>query len=275
MSKIKVWNTNTSSKPTNAIKVFDSSVSAEKPNDAILVCSGDEGPVNAIKVNVVNDYAVDAIPVWFASNGDTPVPPGPEPTLPPYTIRLKYKQGITPTFSRGTGVLYDAEQNIWDLTCEDSNWSNLLQNHSDLLEVLGANTTGVTSMYYMFVGCSSLTSVSLFDTSHVSNMNNMFNNCSSLTSVPLFNTSNVSNMTSMLFKCTSLTTVPLFDTSNVDGMNLMLQNCYNVESGALALYQQASTQANPPTYHYGTFRDCGRDTETGAAELAQIPADWK
>ena len=44
MSKIKVWNTNTSSKPTNAIKVFDSSVSAEKPNDAILVCRFALGP---------------------------------------------------------------------------------------------------------------------------------------------------------------------------------------------------------------------------------------
>lgn len=125
MSKIKVWNTNSSSKPTNAIKVFDSSVSAEKPNDAILVCSGDEGPVNAIKVNVVNDYAVDAIPVWFAS-GDTPVPPGPEPTLPPYTIRLKYAEGTTPTFNYGTGTLVDAEENVWDLTYEYSNWRRFI-----------------------------------------------------------------------------------------------------------------------------------------------------
>jgi hypothetical protein len=41
------------------------------------------------------------------------------------------------------------------------------------------------------------------------------------------------------------------------------------------LYQQASTQTNPPTNHDATFRSCGRDTTTGAAELAQIPSDWK
>jgi len=58
-------------------------------------------------------------------------------------------------------------------------------------------------------------------------------------------------------------------------MNQMLFNCYNVQSGALALYQQASTQTNPPTGHGSTFRNCGSNTQTGAEELAQIPSDWK
>lgn len=44
------------------------------------------------------------------------------PTLPPYTIRLKYKQGTTPTFEKGTGVLVDADENVWDLTYENDNW---------------------------------------------------------------------------------------------------------------------------------------------------------
>lgn len=39
--------------------------------------------------------------------------------------------------------------------------------------------------------------------------------------------------------------------------------------------QQASTQANPPANHSYTFTNCGRDTPTGAAELAQIPSGWK
>jgi hypothetical protein len=55
----------------------------------------------------------------------------------------------------------------------------------------------------------------------------------------------------------------------------MFYNCYKVESGAYALYQQASTQTTPPSSHSNTFRNCGRDTTTGAAELAQIPSDWK
>jgi len=55
----------------------------------------------------------------------------------------------------------------------------------------------------------------------------------------------------------------------------MLYNCIKVQSGALALYQQASTQANPPSNHTQTFTNCGSNTETGAAELHQIPYDWK
>jgi hypothetical protein len=54
----------------------------------------------------------------------------------------------------------------------------------------------------------------------------------------------------------------------------MFYNCHNVQSGALALYQQASTQATPPSAHTYCFNDCGDRTESGRAELAQIPTDW-
>lgn len=114
--------------------------------------------------------------------------------LPPYTIRLKYKPGTTPTFSKGTGVLVDAGENIWDLTYENSDWQGLLNNHSDLIEVLGANTTSVTNMASMFRSCSSLSSIPLFDTSSVTNMESMFNGYNKLTSVPLFDTSKVTVM---------------------------------------------------------------------------------
>jgi surface protein len=159
------------------------------------------------------------------------------------------------------------------------------------------DTSSVTNMSSMFASCSSLTSVPLFNTSNVTNMSSMFNGCtlttiplfntskvtnmsgmfsySNLTIVPLFNTSNVTNMSSMFSGCYYLTTIPLFDTSKVTNMNSMFWNCIKVQSGALALYQQASTQATPPSNHTSTFSNCGRDTDTGAAELAQIPDDWK
>ena len=79
----------------------------------------------------------------------------------------------------------------------------------------------------------------------------------------------------MLDSCTSLTSLPLFDTSNVKNIGGAFSNCVNVQSGALDLYRQASTQTNPPSYHYYTFTQCGVDTQTGSAELAQIPSDWK
>lgn len=273
----------------------------------------------------------------------SPVPPG--PSLPPYTLRLKFKDGVTPTFEKGTGVQVSTSPNIWDLTYEDTNWKDLLYYQHDLLEVIDGNTTGVTNMWWMFYGCESLTSVSLFDTHNVETLRGMFSGCNSLTSVPLFDTSTCTNMSEMFSACHSLTTVPLFDTStctnmidmfylceslesvplfdtsNVTSMSEMFRDCdsltsvplfdtssctsmasmfegchsltniplfdtskvtsmyymffecLNVQSGALALYQQASSQTNPP-YHNNTFKYCGSNTTTGQAELAQIPSSW-
>ena len=106
-------------------------------------------------------------------------------------------------------------------------------------------------------------------------MEAMFNSCESFITSPLFDTSKVTNMNSMFNRCDSIVSIPLFDTSKVTDMSYMFELCYKVETGALALYNQASSQANPPTNHTHTFYECGRDTVNGAAELAQIPSDWK
>lgn len=181
---------------------------------------------------------------------EQPAKPEPEPPLPPFTIRLKFKEGSTPTFKYGsTAVQVSSSPNIWDLTYENTNWSTLLQNQSNLLEVIDAQVVGVLNMLSIFRNCASLTTVPLFDTHTVTNMQGMFDSCYELTTIPLFNTSNCTNMSGMFGRC------------------------YKVQSGALALYQQASTQATVPS-HSQTFRDCGRDTTTGAAELAQIPSSW-
>ena len=263
-------------------------------------------------------------------------------SLPPYTIRLKFTNGVTPTFSKGTGVQVSSSPNVWDLTHENTDWNALMLNQTSLLEVLGANSTGVSRFYRIFEGCTSLESIVLFDTSSVETMASAFFNCRSLTAIPLFDTSNVTIMTSMLAGCRSLTSVPVFNTSNVTNMqdafsdmrlttlplldtrkvtdmdmmvassinltelplfdmssvtsaykmcesctslktipyfdtsslnhaDLMFSRCYNVESGALALYNRMKASVSN---HNLTFQYCGRDTVTGAAELAQIPASW-
>mgnify|MGYP002517200301 CR=1 FL=1 len=106
----------------------------------------------------------------------------------------------------------------------------------------------------------------------------MFNNCVALKSLDLssFDTANVTDMNGMFFECKALKSLDLsdFDTANVTDMSYMFDSCYNVEFGALALYQQASTQSTPPQNYNRAFKYCGRDTTTGAAELAQIPASW-
>lgn len=170
--------------------------------------------------------------------------------LPPYTIRLRLSIAVEPSVKHTSMTPVDAEHYIWDVTYETPDWTDFSNSNGLIVEVLGANTTEVTSMTQLFVDCRFLESVPLFDTSNVTNMRNMFMQCYALTSIPLFNTSKVTIM------------------------NGMCHSCYNVESGALALYQQASTQANPPAEHTDTFFQCGVYTQSGAAELAQIPWAW-
>lgn len=271
--------------------------------------------------------------------------------LPPNTVRVRTSDGNAPfvgSYTRyETATLVTGTTDVYDVYKSGTSFSHLLSGSTNVVEVLGANTTGirymdsmfdmcaslttvplfdtssVTDMFRMFGNCMSLTAVPLFDTSNVTNMSSMFGVCTSLTTVPLFNTSsvtnmremfggcssltsvplfdtyNVTNMCMMFYGCTSLATVPLFYTSNVTDMSYMFGGCYSfttiplfdtsrasnmdymfwqcgyVQTGALALYQQASSQANPPTKHSLTFYNCGANTITGAAELAQIPSGWK
>lgn len=225
------------------------------------------------------------------------------------TLRFSFsKKDYDPTvagagFSGTWKKLITKAANVWDWTKSSTSFagafSNAFTDSDNLVSVIAAgDTSAVTDMTSMFVGCTSLTSVTLFDTSAVTNMSVMFQNCTSLTSVPLFNTpavtnmnamfencisltsvplldtSAVTNMRAMFLGCTSLASVPLFDTSAVTDMYRMFKNCSKVEGGALALYQQASTQSTPPSNHSSTFTNCGKDTVTGAEELAQIPASW-
>ena len=223
--------------------------------------------------------------------------------LPPNTVRVRTSDGNPPIkASYGaeyeTATLVTGTTDVYDVYKSGTSFRNLLYKSTNVIEVLGANTTGITNMFYMFSQCSSLTAVALFDTasctdmgfmfysckistvplfntSNVTNMSFIFWNCSSLTTVPLFNTSSVTNMKQMFAYCTELTSIPLFNTSSVTNMDQTFNQCFKVQTGALALYQQASTQITPPSSHNGTFTYCGYSTPTGSAELAQIPSDWK
>ena len=181
----------------------------------------------------------------------------PVPVLPSNTVRVRTSDGTAPSKDEAapgsyeTATLVAGTSDVYDVYKSGTSFEGLLNYSYNVIEVLGANTTDITNMKNMFSGCSSLTSVALFDTSSTTNMQNMFSYCSSLTSIPLF------------------------DTSSTTNMSYMFRGCTNVETGALALYNQASSQATPPTNYTQTFRSCGRDTITGSAELEQIPAAWK
>lgn len=208
--------------------------------------------VYTVNNKVLKNSATDK---WLAKK-ETPVDPYNPLGLPPNTVRVRTSDGNVPVKISGvtmyeSATLVAGTSDVYDVYMSGTSLNEMFRRSTNLVEVLGANTTGITQMNYMFEMCTQLTSIPLFDTSNVTTMERMFQTCNSLTNIPLFNTSNVTNM------------------------NRMFEGCYNVQSGALALYQQASSQAVPPQYHSATFFDCGSETVTGAAELEQIPEDWK
>ena len=173
----------------------------------------------------------------------------------PQHLILRYTDGVIPDIEEfrwpATGTQISVLPNIWDVYVPSTLWTSLLRNQYELLEVIDANFENVTKA------------------------DEMCRSCTKLTAIYFSNTDKVLDMSWMFCECESLISVPLFDTSNVTNMDIMFRNCTNVQTGALALYQQASTQTNPPSNHDETFRNCGTNTQTGSAELAQIPDDWK
>ena len=201
--------------------------------------------------------------------------PGPGPTLPYHTLRLKFTEGVTPSFYGGSASQVSISPNIWDWYYVGTNWYVMLNTQEELLEVMGAgDTSDVTSFYATFQNCSKLSSVCMMDTSGSTNFRDMFKQCSSLTSLPQFDTSNGTKFYNMCYGCSILNSVPQFDLSSATDTRFMFEGCYNVESGALDLYQSVSSQAVPPSNHWNMFKNCGSNTVTGAAELAQIPVGW-
>lgn len=89
------------------------------------------------------------------------------------------------------------------------------------------------------------------------------------------NSTGVTNMERMFDLSDGLCgNIPLFDTSAVTNVENMFYQCHNITGGIYALYNQMSTQTNPPSSHSGCFQECADYNVTGQAELAQIPSDW-
>jgi surface protein len=106
--------------------------------------------------------------------------------------------------------------------------NSMFLNCTALVSVPLFNTASVTITLAMFQNCVSLKSVPLFNTAAVTNMGSMFHTCSSLTEVPLFNTAAATNMASMFNTCQALRSVPLFNTGAVTNMGSMFNACINL-----------------------------------------------
>ena len=141
-------------------------------------------------------------------------------------------------------VVFDASFAIArPTTC--NTWFSGCKNLTDIKGIEYLNTEKVTSMIYMFDGCTKLESldVSNFNTAEVKSMTYMFNNCSTLTSLNLskFNTAKVTDMSSMFEGCTKLASLDLsnFNTEKVMYMSNMFYNCSALTSLDLRKFNTA------------------------------------
>lgn len=73
---------------------------------------------------------------------------------------------------------------------------------------------------------------------------------------------------------TGLTSIVPIQCSNVVNVGGMYDNCTEIEGGALDQYNWFNTYGVNITNHSGTFTSCGSNTQSGLAELNQIPVGW-
>ena len=211
--------------------------------------------------------------------------------LPPYTIRFRYADGMSPSRNAGILTRVSTSPNVWDLTYTSPDWSRLFYgnglsyyNSESVLEILGANSTNVTNMESMCYKCSKLTSVALFDTSSVTNLANAFFQCSSLTSIPRFDTHLVTSFVSTFYQCSALASIGDIDTSASTDMQYTWGYCPSLTalpalnlSSALAIggmcYGCSSLRTIPPFIFSNvlealghTFQECV-NVESGAYDM--------
>ncbi len=119
------------------------------------------------------------------------------------------------------------------------------------------NTSKVTSMAYLFEGCTSVEELDLsnFDTRNVTYMSRMFSGCKNLKKINLssFNTSKVTDMSDMFYFCRSLTRLDLgiFNTANVTDMSNMFDGC-----SGLTYLNVSKFDTSKVTNMYDMFFNC-------------------
>ena len=131
----------------------------------------------------------------------------------------------------------------------------------------------LTAGIAMFKYCTGLTSISENLFSNLTDASHMFDGCTGLISISENLFPSLTRGHYMFQDCTGLTSIPENAFPNLTAATYMFYRCLNVQNGALGLYRNL-LEGGKVTYHTGTFLNCGNYTETGRAELNQIPEDW-
>lgn len=120
-----------------------------------------------------------------------------------------------------------------ELTKDCVDFSNMFYEHNKLASASGMGTTNTSNALTtnsMFYGCSTMTTVNLFDTSKVIDATSMFQGCTLLNDLPTFDTSSVVFAKQMFSGCSWLTTIPEMDFSKVVDITYMFSACKKLTS---------------------------------------------
>jgi hypothetical protein len=107
-----------------------------------------------------------------------------------------------------------------------------------------------------------------------SGLQQFFDGCAQLENVGTIYAPNVRQISYMFRGCAGLKAIPSISCDSAITTTSMFSGCRNVESGILDFYNYLSTKETTVTTYSGTFNNCGINTVTGSAELAQIPSSW-
>ena len=170
-----------------------------------------------------------------------------------------------------------------------NNWFYNLNKVTNMVNLSNINTENITSLRYIFFGCSALTELDLsgWDVGNVTTINGLFGYCENLLRINISNwdtssvtnmdymfdsgyptatlkiekiigiedldTSNVTSMTSMFYNCRSLQELNLskWDTSKVTDMSDMFYNCRSLQELNLSKWDTSKVTAMS-----GMFANC-------------------
>ena len=138
-------------------------------------------------------------------------------------------------------------------------WFYRMNNLQSITGIGYLNTSEVTTMEAMFLGCNKLTSLDLstFNTANVTNMKRMFLGCNKLWRLDMsnFNTAKVTNMEDMFWGCRALRSLDLrhFNTAQVTNMSSMFYDCQVLADLDLNVSNFNTAQV---TYMSGMFYNC-------------------
>jgi hypothetical protein len=129
----------------------------------------------------------------------------------------------------------------------------------------------------MFVDCTRLTSVPAYNTAVLNITARMFLRCTALTHIPLTDFSMATDTHQMFNECSGLLEIAdlTFGAGRITNDSEMFRDCENVATGITRAYDKLVAAQGSTYYHWGTFMNCGTNSTTGSAELANIPSSWK